>query len=368
MARWRGPTKSESSPAMKTVVAITHGYPPEWNMGGEVSLHRMLKMARGDKHVLTTTDKEHIFGGVQIHKIDAKNVLDIKTDPNPIAKQLRDLKADVVIGQNELSLAAVIAARMVGAASIVSVHTPPLYGRNIMQALSKSDYGLYNTRTSAIEWGEPDALVIHPPISPIPAKAYTKGDAYLLTSSLVNKGVKTVIELAKRYTDKRFIIIRSPAEPTHGLPNLETIVKDIPNIELKPRVAPEEVEKYFKQARILLVPSRYETYGMSTIEAAGYGIPTVHVDTPHVREGIGEGAILVPGLNVDATAHGIDTIESNYDLYSENARKRAQWLHVRQKIEMQRLAEFIENVKPLDSMELKKRTRAMMVNNRRRRY
>ena len=351
---------------MKTVVAITHGYPPKWNMGGEVSLHRMLKTARGDKHVLTTTDKEHIFEGVQIHKINAKNVLDIKTDPNPIAKQLRDLKADVVIGQNELSLAAVIAARMIGAVSIVSVHTPPLYGRNIAKALGMADCAIYNTRTSAVEWGEPDALVVHPPITEPPAKTYTNGDAYLLSSSLINKGVKTVIEVAKRYPGKRFIIIRSPAEPTHGLPNLEQVVKEIPNIELKPRVAPEDVHKYFKQSRVLLVPSKYETYGMTTIEAAGYGIPTVHVDTPHVREGIGEGAILVPGLNIDATAKGIDTIESNYDLYSENARKRAEWLYVRQKIEMQRFAEFIENVKPLDTMQLRQRSRSMMIKRRKR--
>lgn len=350
---------------MKTVVALSHGYPPEWNMGGEVSLHRMMQMAQGEKHVLTKTDKEHVFEGVNVHEIDAVNVLNIQTDTIPIANQLKELKADAVIGQNELSLAAVHAAKMVGAVSVVSVHTPPLYGRNIAQALREADYAVYNTRTSAIEWGEPNAVVLHPPINPMPKETYTKGDAYTLLSSLKNKGVETVIELAKRYKDKRFIIVRSPAEPTHGLPNIEEVVKDIPNIELCPRVAPEEVEKYFKQTRILLVPSRYETYGMSAIEAAGYGIPTVHVDTPHVREGIGEGAILVPGLNVDATAQAIDTIEVNYNLYSKNARKRAEWLHARQEIEQLQFAEFIENVKPLSSTEQHKRRRNMMISTRR---
>lgn len=353
---------------MKTVVALSHGYPPEWNMGGEVSLHRMLQIVDGDKHVLTKTDNPYTFEGINVHKIDASDVLDIQTNPRPIAKQLEKLKADVVIGQNELSLAAVHAARMIGAVPIVSVHTPPRFGRNLMRALNEADYGIYNTRTSAIEWGEPEAMVLHPPISPLPEKTYTKGDAYTLLSSLTNKGVETVIKLAKRYEDKRFIIVRSPAEPTHGLPNLEEIVKDIPNIELHPRVSPEEVEKYFKQTRILLVPSRYETYGMSAIEAAGYGIPTVHVDTPHVREGIGEGAILVPGLNTDATAYGIDTIENNYDLYSLNARKRAEWLHVRQQIERLQFAEFIENVKSLDAIEQHKRRRSMMISTRRMAY
>ena len=340
---------------MKTVVALSHGYPPEWNMGGEVSLHRTMQLAKGEKHVLTKTDKPYTFEGVNVGVIDAENVLDIQTDPTPISKQLKELKADVVIGQNELSLAAVCAARMVGAASIVSVHTPPRYGRNIVQGLREADYGIYNSRTSAIEWGEPNALVIHPPISPLPKQTYTKGDAYTLLSSLKNKGVETVIELAKLYPSKRFIIVRSPAEPTHGIENLEEIVKDIKNIELHPRVSPEEVEKYFKQTRILLVPSRYETYGMSAIEAAGYGIPSVHVDTPHVREGIGEGAILVPGTNVEATARAIDTIEANYELYSKNARKRAEWLEARQEIEELQFKEFIENAKPLSDQELNQR-------------
>lgn len=347
---------------MKTVVALSHGYPPEWNMGGEVSLHRMLQMIDGDKHVLTNTTKSYKFEGINVQPIDAINVLDIQTNPNPISKQLNELDADIVIGQNELSLSGVRSARMTGSIPIVSVHTPPRYGRNIMQALGEADYAIYNTRTSAIEWGEPNAMVVHPPISSLPEKTYTKGDAYTILSSLRNKGVETVIELAKRYKDKRFIIVRSPAEATHGLANLEEIVKDIPNIELHPRVAPEEVDKYFKQTRILLVPSRYETYGMSSIEAAGYGIPCVHVDTPHVREGIGDGAILVPPCHVEATAQGIDTIESNYSLYSENARKRAEWLHARQKIEGLQFSEFIENLKPLDATELNKRRNNIAIN------
>lgn len=330
---------------MKTVVALSHGYPPYWNLGGEVSLHRMLKMYDGDNHVLTKTDKPYEFEGIKVVNIDAADVLDIQTDPSPIARQLQSVKADIVIGQNELSLAAVRAARAIGAVSVVSVHTPPLYGRNIARAVREADYAIYNTRTSAAEWGGPNALVIHPPISKLPKQTYTKGDAYTLLSSLRNKGVETVIELAKLYPNKRFIIVRSPAEPTHGLENIEDIVKDIKNIELHPRVSPEEVEKYFKQTRILLVPSRYETYGMSAIEAAGYGIPCVHVDTPHVREGIGDGAVLVKGLSVEQTASGIDTIESNYELYSINARKRAEWLHARQEIERLQFREFIETAK-----------------------
>lgn len=339
-----------------STVALSHGYPPLWNMGGEVSLHRTMIAAPGYKFVLTNTKEPYTFEGVTVLQIDAPDVLYIQTDPNPIAQQLRELEAKVVIGQNELSLAAVKAAGLMGAISVVNIHTPPRFGGNLKEAMRLADYSIYNTKTSAEEWGEPDALVLHPPINPMPKEVKTGGDAYTLLSSLKNKGVEVVLELAKLYPKKRFIIVRSPAEPTHGIPDLEERAALLPNVELHPRVPPEEVHKYFEQTRILLAPSRYETYGMSAIEAAGYGIPCVHVDTPHVREGIGEAAVLVPPTNVAATAEGIDIIERNYEEYSANARKRAEWLHERQDEEIKQFAEFIANIKKPTNPRLRRRS------------
>jgi hypothetical protein len=329
-----------------TVAALTHGYPPFWNMGGEVSLHRTISVLDNRKVVFTKTDEEYSFEGVEVKKIDTPDVLNIKASPMPIAKQLLEVDAKVVIGQNELSLPAVHAARAAGAISVVNVHTPPRFGRNIREAVVYADYAIYNTQTAATQWGEPDALVVHPPISEIPSNTSANGDAYTLLSSLRNKGVQVVLDLAKLYPDKRFIIVRSPAEPTHGLPDLEERAAELPNVELHPRVDPKDVYKYFEQTRILLVPSMYETYGMSAIEAAGYGIPCVHVDTPHVREGIGEAAVLVSPLSVEETAMGIELIESNYKAYSEAARAKAEWLHARQAQELEKFAYFIASAQP----------------------
>jgi hypothetical protein len=328
-----------------TVVALTHGYPPFWNMGGEVSLHRSLIALNGEKIVLTNTEKDYVFEGVNVKQINTPDVLNINANPAPIAKQLQDLNASVVIGQNELSLAAVRSAKLMGALSVVNVHTPPKYGRSLYEAMKHTDYAVYNTKKSAEQWGEPGGMVLHPPISPLPNTIMNNGDAYTLLSSLLNKGVTVVLEMAKRYPDKRFIIVRSPAEPTHGLEDIEEQAAKLPNVELHPRVAPEEVWRYLEQTRILLAPSRYETYGMSAIEAAGYGIPSIHVDTPHVREGIGEAAILVPPLGVEETSMGIEAIEQNYKYYSNRSRAKAEWLYSRQENELKQFSEIMENLK-----------------------
>jgi hypothetical protein len=340
-----------------TTVALSHGYPPFWNMGGEVALHRAMTAIKGNKTVFTRTEQEYVFEGVTVKKIDTPDVLNIKAHPGPIMNQLYTEGARVVISQNELSLAGTLAANQMNAVSIINVHTPPKYGRSIAQGMRYADYAVYNTQTAATQWGEPSALVLHPPISPLPKNTFGNGDAYTLLSSLRNKGVGVVLKLAEDNPDKRFIIVRSPAEPTHGLSDLEERAAQLPNLELHPRVPPEEVYKYFEQTRILLAPSMYETYGMSAIEAAGYGIPCVHVDTPHVREGIGEAAVLIPALDTLAAANGIDLIEANYAEYSYNARARAEWLQERQELELERFSNFIETVKK----PINKRTRQRMV-------
>jgi glycosyltransferase involved in cell wall biosynthesis len=339
-----------------TIVALSHGYPPLWNMGGEVSLHRSIAPLDGRKVVLTATDKEYVFEEVEVKNINTPNVLDIKANPAPIAAQLKDLNARVVIGQNELSLPGVHAANYVGAISMVNVHTPPKYGRLIREAVVNADYAIYNTETSAKQWGEPRAIVLHPPISKLPTKTFSNGDAYTCLSSLVNKGVEVMLSLAEMYPDKRFIIVRSPAEPTHGIRNLEERAARLPNVELHPRVDPKDVYKYLEQTRVLIVPSRYETYGMSAIEAAGYGIPTVHVDTPHVREGIGDAAVLVPGLDTQRTANGIELIEKDYEKYSLNSRTRAEFLASRQEVELEKFSDFINNAKKPRENAIRKRS------------
>jgi hypothetical protein len=347
-----------------TVVALSHGYPPLWNMGGEVSLHRSMTAIKDKRIVLTNTETEYYIDGIQVAQINTPNVLDVNANPGPIAKQLKDLNANIVIGQNELSVPGVIAANQIGAVSMVNVHTPPKYGRLIRKAVVDADYAIYNTQTSAKQWGEPEALVLHPPISDLPSNTSTNGDAYTCLSSLLNKGVEVMLSLAEIYPDKRFIIVRSPAEPTHGLPNLEERASKLSNVELHPRVDPKDVYKYLEQTRVLIVPSRYETYGMSAIEAAGFGIPSIHVDTPHVREGIGDAAVLVPPLDLVRTASGIELIEKDYERYSLNSRARAEFIAARQEVELEKFSDFINNVKKPKENSIRKRsvTRASRIN------
>lgn len=328
-----------------TLVALTHGYVHDHALGGEVSLHRTLVAVGRDVLVLTRTTTPYDLDGIHVAPIGTNDVLNVNADPAPIVAQLREVGATAVLAQNELSVPAVRAAKILGIPSIVSLHTPPRYGRQIARAVTEATHRVYNTHTSMLEWRRP-GLVLHPPVPPMPTRVVApRGDAYTLLSNLSNKGVAVVLDMAERTPRQRFIIVRSPAEVTHGLAGFDERAAALPNVEVMPRVAPELVAStYLAQTRILLSPSRYETYAMSPIEAAGYGIPSVVVDTPHVREGIGDAAELVAPLNLEQTITAAAQIEADYERRSHLARTRATYLEARQAVELDRWKAWIGDV------------------------
>lgn len=330
--------------ARMSAVAVTHGYPPEWALGGEVSLHRTMAALGNSASVLTRTDEPYDIDGVNVFPIGITDVLNANADPAPLVRQFAELEATVVIAQNELGLPAVRAARELGIVSVVCVHVPPRFGRGILQSVREADAAIYNTQTSATLWGEPKSLVIHPPVGPLPKKprSLPKGDAYTCLSNLRNKGAGPILELAALMPEQRFILVRSPAEITNGLANFDEIVAKLPNVEVVPRVTPDEVyTKYLSQTRILLVPSWMETYGMSAIEAAGYGIPTVGITNEHVMEGIGDAQYGIPPLSLPGLIAGVKAIEEDYADWSHRARERAEFLAERQERELDRFVEWL---------------------------
>lgn len=323
-----------------TLVALTHGYIKDHALGGEVSLHRTLVAAGTPVTVLTRTPEPYELDGITVKPINTADVLNVNADPTPIIDQLKALGATAVLAQNELSMPAVRAAKALGIPSIVSIHTPPRYGRQLAPAVAQATHRIYNTQQAATEWRHP-GMVLHPPVSALPKKSTPRGTAVTMLSNLANKGAAVALKLAERMPHQQFILVRSPAETTHGLERFDELAAALPNVEVGERVAPADVAKtYLARTRILIVPSRMETYGMSAIEAAGYGIPTVGIMNAHVAEGIGEGSYGIGSLDTDGAELGIYRVNANYAEWSQRARERAEWIAARQEQELSAWAKF----------------------------
>lgn len=70
----------------------------------------------------------------------------------------------------------------------------------------------------------------------------------------------------------------------------------------------------FNRARVVVMPSRYETYGIVAIEAMAHGIPLLASSLPELREVTHGGAILVPPGDPHALATAIASLWADKEL------------------------------------------------------
>ena len=316
--------------AAMTLTAFLHGYPPLWSMGGETSTHRTLRAVPGSV-VFTKTLEEYTYDGVSVRPATG-------TSRQSIMEDAKAAGASVLFGHSTLAVETIRAARRMGLPSILAVHAPPRFGGDLRAARHAASVRLYNTEVARRDWRDVKGWVLHPPVG-VP-RDFVEGprDAHTLTSSLVNKGAGRVLELAKRRYDQRFIIVESPAHSTHGDEKFWEQADKLENVEIWPRLHPDEMHLLWAETRVLLVPSRYETYGMAAMEAAWYRIPSVHVDTAHVREGIGTAARLLRSTTLEELDQAVTEVELEYDAWAERAANRAVALSEREAEELARFA------------------------------
>lgn len=320
-----------------SLVAFLHGYPPHWSMGGEISTHRTIREIPGSI-VYTNCEAPYEFEGVQVRPLQGESLGDL-------TNHAREADASVLFAHSTLSQKTVQAARRLKLPSVLAVHAPPRFAADLRQAWSRATVRVYNTEACRKAWNDPGGWVLHPPVGAAMVELGPR-QTLTLTSSLLNKGADRVLELARRRPDQRFIIVRSPAHRTHGDPFFEEKAADLTNVRVWDRVHPNDMGRLWRETRILLVPSRYETYGLVALEAAWQGIPSIHVDTPHVREGIGDAAYLLQTFDVNEIDQAVALVDEEYELWSLRARQRAETLKLRTQEE---LTAFVAGIRQLQA-------------------
>ena len=99
----------------------------------------------------------------------------------------------------------------------------------------------------------------------------------------------------------------------------EISARGIRNVEILPPVA--DVEKEYLWADLLVLPSRYEGFGLVLLEAMSYNIMILSTNSPAAEEILGTGsALLFPIGNADALAHKIETLSRSAIHRMENQR------------------------------------------------
>lgn len=269
------------------VAALVHFAVPFRNAGSETMLHALLKALRAAGHdvtVVTTATPQ----APQHYQWEGLPGLS-RSGPRPAAEEVRRLAPQVVITQHQNTALGIDLARELGAASVFLMHNDFELNRSLLAR--RPDLVVFNTEWIAEQFRDQvrRSIVVHPPVWAT-AHATTPGQCVTLVNCNRDKGASHLFHLARRIPEAQFLGVIG----AHG----RQIRVGGANVEIVEHTTDMRGEVW-PRTRVLLMPSRYESYGMAGVEALASGIPVIASPTPGLRESLGDAGIFVDRDDLD---------------------------------------------------------------------
>jgi glycosyltransferase involved in cell wall biosynthesis len=88
-------------------------------------------------------------------------------------------------------------------------------------------------------------------------------------------------------------------------------------VEILRDVSDEGLDRLYRSALALVLPSTYEGFGFTPLEAMARGCPVLASDIPALREVSGSGALLLPPGNEEAWAGAIRRVVADDELRAD---------------------------------------------------
>ncbi|MEW1660108.1 glycosyltransferase family 4 protein [Streptomyces sp. NPDC093707] len=165
-------------------------------------------------------------------------------------------------------------------------------------------------------------VVVRPPVL---AEEYRTepGDCATLVNLNADKRGELFWQVAAWTPEWKFLGVRGAygqqVLPPSRLPNCE-VVDGVPGKEMR--------EHVYRRARVMLMPSIYESWGRVAIEAFASGIPVIAHPTPGLVESMGEAGIFAYRDDVTAWIHALMALKDpkNWARASHRAKARSRQL------------------------------------------
>lgn len=310
------------------ILAYVHGSLPYLQAGSETMLHGLLlglQAAGHDVAVVSTSAPGYaadwVIDGVPSHcRLGQGTVEARQAAADGFATAWRP---DAIVSHHENTEHVIDLARHLGAASVALLHNDFQPARRVVA--SRPDLVVCNTNWIARRL-RPEAhgarsIVVHPTVDPA-KHATTPGDMVTMINMYRLKGSDTFWRLALRCPQYKFLAVRGgygKQDIRHGYPNVEVIdtTSDMPG-------------EVWSRTRVLLVPSRYESYGRVAVEACASGIPVMATPTPGLRESLRQAGTFISRGNPAEWHRHLRQLMDNAAVWqraSDAARARAEGLN-----------------------------------------
>jgi len=182
---------------------------------------------------------------------------------------------------------------------------------------------VFNSHSLAEHVGYTGPQMICHPILRLDDYATEPGDAVTLVNLTKPKGVELFDQLARFLPHQPFLGVKGGYDKAHQIipwrPNV-TVIDTTRNMR----------DDVYAKTRILLMPSDYETWGMTAVEAMCSGIPVIAAATPGLKESLGKAGIFCDRKNLDAWINAVEELEDpgQYERNSMRCRARAEELAI----------------------------------------
>lgn len=164
----------------------------------------------------------------------------------------------------------------------------------------RCDLAVFNSNwvRTALSYGG-RSITVHPHIDPDDYRT-SPGEKVTLVNLWADKGSEIFYHCAEAMPDVQFLGVLG------GYGN--QVIREYSNVELMGQTA--DMREVYRQTRILLMPSKYESWGRCATEAAVSGIPTIAHPTPGLRESLGQAGTFVDRNDPDAWVTAIKKLLS----------------------------------------------------------
>lgn len=322
------------------ILSYSHAYTGAGHNGGaETTLHDVMRLLRVD-HTCDALVSEPHPDGSGSYVIDGVKVQAFASKLDP---KLYFPQYDLIIAHLAGALRGGIIAKELNIPMVHLLHNDQDYC--IKAAEKYADALIFNTDWIVSQYHrclDRPHVVFHPPVEPrrytvdttreyITLINLTAGQTHRLS---YDKGARTFYEMARRFPEERFLGVKGGYGDQYVPDNLP------PNVTIMEHT--NNILDVYRRSKLMLIPSKYESYGRVAVEASCSGIPSVITDLDGPHEAMGYSARYCQFEDFDEWEAGIQEVLDNYDDYSYRATKRAHANWRRSQLEYSELSSLIQ--------------------------
>lgn len=302
------------------ILASIHLYPPKHNCGAEYMMHQTLKYLQSKGHevrVLLWNGRKYSI--TNVYDFDG---IDVFPPSDYIVTKLFDW-CDLIFTHLDYTQTSINYGEKYKKKVVHFVHN---WSRYASIDFSQNQYVVYNSEVAKEKLQyKHESIVLHPPCDWrfYDTETNTIENEFVTLINLDhNKGGQILAEIAKKLPNKKFLGVKgSYSADENGQflnqPSNVTIVENTSNIK-----------EIYKQTRIILMPSKFESWGRVATEAMCSGIPVISSGTEGLRENCSKAGIYVERENIDKWVKEIVKLDKpeNYKKASNLAKERSREL------------------------------------------